>query len=182
MPPRKACAPTRANWITAAPPPRMAKSPTVQWPASMTLLEKMTLLPTRQSWPTWLLARKAQRSPTTVAMPPPSVPGFMVTPSRIRQSAPIVERRGLALVLQVLRLVADRGEREDARARADRGAAGDHDVADQLDAVAEHDVAADHAERADAHAVAEPRARPRRSPSAWTLRLFWHRPDPRSWR
>jgi hypothetical protein len=46
-----------------------------QWPASMTLLEKMTLLPTLQSWLTWLLARKAHWLPTTVAMPPPSVPG-----------------------------------------------------------------------------------------------------------
>ena len=97
----------------------------------------MTLLPMRQSWPTWELARKVQRSPTMVSMPPPSVPGFMVTPSRIRQSLPMRERGGLALVLEVLRLVPDRGEREDARARADAGAPGHHHVAHQLDALAQ---------------------------------------------
>ena len=100
MPPRKECAPTRANWITAAPPPMMAKSPTVTWPASMTLLEKMTLLPTLQSWPTCELARNAQRSPTTVFMPPPSVPGLIVTPSRIRQSLPTASVDGSPLYLR----------------------------------------------------------------------------------
>src|SRR5581483_1287027 len=100
MPPRKACAPTRENWMTAAPPPRMAKSPTLTWPASITLLERMTLLPTLQSCPTWLLARKAQRSPMTVAMPPPSVPGFMVTPSRMMQSLPTASVDGSPLYLR----------------------------------------------------------------------------------
>ena len=70
-------------------------------------------------------------------MPPPSVPGFMVTPSRMMQSVPIVSVARLALVLEILRLVADRGERKDARARADRGRPGDDDVAEELDAVAE---------------------------------------------
>src|SRR5262245_40288991 len=97
MPPRNACAPTRANWMTAAPPPRMAKSPMLQCPANITLLENTTLLPTRQSWPTCELARKAQRSPTTVCMLPPAVPGFMVTPSRIRQSLPTVSEEGSPL-------------------------------------------------------------------------------------
>ena len=55
---------------------------------------------------------------------------------------------------------------------ADGGAAGDDDVAHQLDAVAERDVAADHAEGTDLHALAEPGARPRRSPSAWHLSHF----------
>ncbi len=88
MPPRNECAPTRANWMTAAPPPMMAKSPTSQCPASITLFEKMTLLPTRQSWPTCELARNAQPLPIVVFMPPPSVPGLRVTPSRMRQSEP----------------------------------------------------------------------------------------------
>ena len=136
----------------------MAKSPTVTWPASMTLLEKMTLLPTRQSCPTWLLARKAQLSPITVCMPPPSVPGFMRDALADHAVAADLERRGLALVFQVLRLVADRGEREDARPGADGRAAGDDHMAQQLDAVAERDLAADHAEGADAHALAEPGA------------------------
>src|SRR4026208_1213818 len=48
----------------------------------------MPLLPTRQSCPTWLLARKAHLSPITVCMPPPSVPGLSVTPSRMMHSAP----------------------------------------------------------------------------------------------
>ena len=112
MPPMKECAPRRANWITAAPPPMMTKSPTVTWPASMTLLEKMTLLPTLQSWPTCELARNAQRSPTTVCMPPPSVPGFMRHALADQAVAADRQRRGLALVLEVLRLMADRGERE----------------------------------------------------------------------
>ena len=60
----------------------------------MTLLEQITLLPMRQSWPTWELARNVQRSPTMVSMLPPSVPGFMVTPSRIRQSLPMVSVDG----------------------------------------------------------------------------------------
>jgi hypothetical protein len=60
-----------------------------------------------------------------------------------------LEPRLLALVLEILRNVADRSEREDARAVADRGAAGDGNVRDQLDALAELDLGADHAERPD---------------------------------
>ena len=40
------------------------------------------------------MARKAQWSPTTVRIPPPSVPGFIVTPSRMRQLAPITSVEG----------------------------------------------------------------------------------------
>ena len=63
--------------------------------------------------------------------------------------------RGLALVFQVLRLVADGGEREDAAVVADRGASGDHHMRHQFDAFAKLDVGADHAERADDDRVGE---------------------------
>ena len=94
MPPMKACWPTRTYWWMPAPPPMMTKSWIVQWPASMTLLEKMTSFPTVQSCATWELARNRQRSPTAVRMAPPAVPGFIVTPSRMVQSAPIVSVEG----------------------------------------------------------------------------------------
>src|SRR5690348_1128820 len=58
-----------------------------------------------------------------------------------------LEPRFFALVLEILWNMADRREREDARAIADRGAAGDGDVRDQLDALAELDLGADQAER-----------------------------------
>ncbi len=64
----------------------------------------------------------------------------------------------LALVLQVLRLMADRGKRENARSGSDRRAAGNNCVADQLDSVAKGYHGADLAEGADAHAVAQPSA------------------------
>ena len=46
MPPTKAWEPTRANWMTAEPPPKITKSPTVTWPASITLFDRITSLPT----------------------------------------------------------------------------------------------------------------------------------------
>src|SRR5579872_4648201 len=93
-PPMKACAPIRANWWTAAPPPRMAESPIRQWPASITLLDRMTSSPSLQSCATCELARNTPRAPTIVSEPPPAVPGFIVTPSRIRQSGPMIRRTG----------------------------------------------------------------------------------------
>ena len=41
-----------------------------------------------------------QPMPTVVTIPPPWVPGFMVTPSRIRQSAPTVSVEGSPLYLR----------------------------------------------------------------------------------
>ena len=38
----------------------------------------------------WLPARNVQPAPTDVSAPPPAVPGFIVTLSRIKQSAPMV--------------------------------------------------------------------------------------------
>ena len=63
-----------------------------------------------------------------------------------------------APVLEVLRLMADRGEREDARARADGRVARDADVRHEPHAVAELRFRPDVAERADLDALAERRA------------------------
>ena len=122
----------------------------------MTLLEKMTLLPTRQSCPTWLLARKAQRSPITVCMPPPSVPGFMVTPSRMMQSLPTSSVEGSPLYFRSWGWWPIEANGKMLRPGADAGAAGDDHVAHQLDPVCERDLAADQAEGTDAHTLAEP--------------------------
>ena len=54
----------------------------------------MTLSPRRQSCATCALARKTQRAPTIVSPVALAVPGFIVTPSRIKQSSPIVRRTG----------------------------------------------------------------------------------------
>ena len=68
------------------------------------------------------------------------------------------QRRRLAMILQVLRLVANRGEREHPGAGAEHGVAGDRDVGYQLDGVAKHDPGADVTERPDLDALAQPRA------------------------
>src|SRR5690606_22270099 len=64
--------------------------------------------------------------------------------------------RGLALVLQVLGLVADRGKGKDARARSNRCMAGHDDMADQLAAITKRHLRPDEAVRADLHAGSEP--------------------------
>ena len=69
-----------------------------------------------------------QSSPTRVTMPPPVVPGFIVTYSRIALRRPIVKRRRLAAIFQILRLEPDRGERKNARSLADRRTPVDDDV------------------------------------------------------
>src|SRR5690606_31216396 len=60
--------------------------------------------------------------------------------------------RWLALVLQVLGLMADRGEGKDARVRADRRMAGHDDMADQLAAITTGHLRPDEAGRAALHA------------------------------
>ena len=60
-----------------------------------------------------------------------------------------LERRGFTLVFQILRLEADRGEREDSRPLADRRAPIDDDMRLKTDPGAEHDILADHAIGAD---------------------------------
>ena len=135
MPPTNACAPMRANWMTAAPPPRMAKSPTVQWPASMTLLEKMTLLPTLAVMADVAVGEEGAAVADDgrhAAALGAGVHGDAFADQCSRRRSPASR---LALVLEVLRLMADRGEREDARCWPDRRAAGNDDVADQLDLV-----------------------------------------------
>ena len=65
------------------------------------------------------------------------------------------EGRRLAPVLEVLRLVADGGEGEDARVRADARAPGHDRVADELDPLTERDLSADRAVGPDPHPLAE---------------------------
>ncbi len=61
----------------------------------------------------------------------------------------------LALILQVLRSVADRGEREDASVGADDSAASHYHVRDKFDSVLQLDLGADHAIRPDARGFCE---------------------------
>ena len=97
-------------------------------------------------------------------MRPPAVPGFIVTPSRIRQSAPMVERRLFAAIFEILRLMADRGEGKNLRLRAPifvRPAT--HDMGFQPHPVAKHDLRADHG-RKDRF---RPRRQASRRPRRW---------------
>ena len=90
------------------------------------------------------------------------------------------ERRGLALVLQILGRMADGGKWIKAGARADAGAAGHHHVAHQLDPRRQLDVGSDHAQGTDLDILGKLGARldDRRRVH---LRA-WHHPDPKSWR
>src|SRR3989338_3626762 len=67
----------------------MAWSSIVMCPASATLLAKTTWLPRTQSCATWAYAMKRQSEPMMVLPPPPSVPGLIVTYSRIRFRSPM---------------------------------------------------------------------------------------------
>ena len=64
----------------------------------------------------------------------------------------------LTVIFEILRLVADGGEGEDAAARANRRAPGDDSVRDQFDALAQSNLRADMAKRPDAHAGGQLRA------------------------
>ncbi len=55
-----------------------------------------------------------------VTMPPPAVPGLIVTYSRIVLRRPTTRDDSSPLIFEVLRLEPDRGEREDPRPLADR--------------------------------------------------------------
>ena len=63
--------------------------------------------------------KDAARADDRFANRRPPCPDSSSRPSRIRQSSPIVRLHPFAAIFEVLRLVADRGERENARARAD---------------------------------------------------------------
>ena len=106
----------------------------------------------------WRERRSASRRSSRE--PPPAVPGFIVTPSRMMQSSPIVRRHRLAAIFEVLRLVADRSERENARARADRRVAR-RGSRGKTRRTPSPSIAcgADMAERADLDVFAEPGAR-----------------------
>ncbi len=63
---------------------------------------------------------------------------------------------GLAAILQILRRMSDRGEREDPRARADRSLAGETDMRDEAHPVAQRDLGPDMAKGPDVDIGAEP--------------------------
>src|SRR5580658_3800436 len=69
------------------------------------------------------------------------------------------QRRWLALVFQVLRLVSNGGEREDARALTDGRAAINRDMRQEPHSLSEHGMLANHAIRADDDIAGEPGAR-----------------------
>jgi hypothetical protein len=73
----------------------------------------------------------------------------MVTYSRMRLRAPMIQTRAFALEFQVLRDLPERGKRKDDSARADVGPAGDGDVAFELDAFGKGDFRPDQAEWSD---------------------------------
>ena len=104
--------------------------------------------------------------------PPSSVPVFIVTLSRMSQSAPTTSRVGAAAVLHRLRRRAERGERINHGARADRGVAGDMHVRDQPAAVADHDVRTDRRNTARStrrRPIAAPGGDARRSDRSWRI-------------
>ena len=140
----------------------MAKSPTCTWPASITLLDRMTPSPIRQSWATWALVRNTQRGPTTVSAA--AAFGARVHRHMLADQAVLAddEPDRLAAVLEILGLMADRGEREDARARPDRRVAREADVRHEPDAVAEPHLAARHGRTARSRRRRRASRRPRR--------------------
>ena len=102
---------------------KSTKSPTVHWPASITLLDRMTSLPTlavvrpHGSW----RGRRSGRRPRSSGRRP----RCRDSSSRLRGSGNPTRSSsvdGSPRIFQVLRLMADGGEREDPRASADRGA------------------------------------------------------------
>ena len=180
MPPTNACAPTRANWMTAAPPPRMAKSPMVTVARQHDVVgeddvaaDLAVVADVAVGEEGAAVADDGRHAAALGAR----VHGHAFADQAV---AADLQRRGLAFVLEVLRLVADRGEREDARPGADGRAAGDDGVAHQLDLVSQHDVLADVAEGTDAHTVAEPGSR--LDDRGGMDLTSWHHPDPGSWR
>ena len=144
------------------------------WPPRVALLAMMTWLPMMQSCATWVAIMKRLSSPTRVTPPPPSVPGFIVTCSRMRLRAPMTSSTALAAELQVLRDVADRGEGEDRRSSSPmRVPPGHRDVAVQHDPRPEHHLGADRRSRGRSGSRRRSRRRPRRRRSGGPRR--WDR-------
>src|SRR5262249_55608582 len=94
--------------------------------------------------------------------------------------AAYLQRRRFTPVLEVLRLMADRGKGKDARPRADGGAPSNDGMAHQLDLVCQYHILADVTKGTDAHTLAEAGSvlDDRRGVDL----TFWHHPDPGSWR
>ena len=92
---------------------------------------------------------KRLSSPIRVMPPPLAVPRWTVQNSRKRLRSPISSRGLLAPELQVLRIEAEGGVREDAVVAADARRALDLRAGADLGAGADLDAGADHGERAD---------------------------------
>ena len=119
MPPTKACEPTRAYWITAEPPPKITKSPTVTWPASITLLDRMTVVADLRVVAHMGIGQEGAAVADDRAQAAALGAGIHGHAFADHAIGADLEGRRLALIFQVLRDVADRGEGEDARPGAD---------------------------------------------------------------
>ena len=84
--------PIRTHWCTPESPPTITSSSSTQCPATEAWFTRITRSPICTSCATWQPAMKSPSSPTRVTPPPPSVPVFMVTCSRIRLRLPITSR------------------------------------------------------------------------------------------
>jgi hypothetical protein len=146
----------------------------------------ITLSPMRQSWAMCVPIMNRQLSPTEVIIPPPWVPGFMVTYSRMTLLRPMVSFRGFAFVFHILGRMPDGGEGINARSLADRGSSRDHHMGNKTRAVPQGYFGANVTIGSDDHARAEPgsglddRGRMDRvqviCPGSW--RCIWLRPPP----
>ena len=84
--------PMRTHWCTPDRPPTITSSSSTQCPATEALFTRITRSPMITSCATWLPAMNRPSSPTLVTPPPPSVPAFMVTFSRMRLRLPTTRR------------------------------------------------------------------------------------------
>ena len=133
------------------------------WPASVALFAMITPLPIWQSCATWVLIMNRLSSPTRVTPPPPAVPGFIVTCSRMRLRAPMTSSTGSPRYFRSCGRWPSEAKGKISVASPIAVRAGDDDVAVQHDARPERHLRADHAVGAD------PAARRRSSaPSAIT--------------
>ena len=88
-PPAIACAPMLQNWCRPDRPPMITQSPSVTWPASVTLLARIVWSPTMQSCATCTDAMIQLSEPTRVTPPPCAVPRLNVQCSRTVLPSPM---------------------------------------------------------------------------------------------
>ena len=154
----KACAPTRANWTTAEPPPKIDEIADRDVAGEHHIVGEDAVIADAAIMADMGIGEKSATVADHRLQPAAGRAGIHRHAFADQAVGADGQGRVLAAIFEVLRLMADRGERENARARADRGAAGDDDMRDSADALAEHDLAADMAERPDPDACAEPGA------------------------